>query len=106
MEGTSAQVGSMAASARHVEGAGQNLASIRGRVQQTVAATQAGYVSEAAGLFRGVMEQWDQDFAKILGGLERIQAALTSNQKQYEASMQQERASVNQIAALLNGNDA
>jgi uncharacterized protein YukE len=103
---TSAQVDAMMAASRHVDTAGQNLATVRGRVQQTVAATSAGYVSGAADMFRGVMEQWDGDFAKIIGGLERIQTALTSNQRQYQASMEQERASVNQIAALLNGNDA
>jgi WXG100 family type VII secretion target len=106
MAGTSAQVDAMTTAAQHVDTAGQHLTGIRGRVQQTVAATSAGYVSDAATLFRGVMDQWDGDFAKIIGGLERIQTALTSNQKQYVASMEQERASANQIAALLNGNDA
>jgi len=106
MAGTSAQVDAMTTAARHVDTAGQTLADIRGRVQQTVAGTSAGYVSDAATLFRGVMDQWDGDFAKIIGGLERIQTALTSNQKHYEASMATERASVNEIAALLNGNEA
>jgi WXG100 family type VII secretion target len=104
--GTSTQVDAMATAAGHIDTAGQALAGIQGRVQQTVAATSAGYVSDAATLFRGVMDQWNADFAKITGGLERIQTALKSNQKQYEASMDQERASANQIAALLNGNDA
>jgi WXG100 family type VII secretion target len=106
MAGTSAQVDAMAAAARHVDTAGQGLADIQGRVQQTVAATSAGYVSDAATLFRNVMDAWNGDFAKIIGGLERIQTALTSNQKHYEATMEQEHASVNQIAALLNGTDA
>jgi len=106
MAGTSAQVDAMTTAARHVDTAGQALADIRGRVQQTVGATSAGYVSDAATLFRGVMDQWDGDFAKIIGGLERIQTALTSNQKHYEASMAEERARVNEIATLLNGNEA
>jgi WXG100 family type VII secretion target len=106
MEGTSAQVDAMAVATRHLDSAGQDLASIRGRIQQTIATTQSGYVSEAAALFRSVMDAWDADFAKIVAGLETIQNALGSNKKQYEASMDQERASVNQIAALLNGTDA
>lgn len=103
--GTSAQVDAMATAARHVDNAGQDLANIQGRIQQAVASTSAGYVSEAAALFRNVMDQWNGDFAKIIGGLERIHTALTSTQKHYEATMQQERSSVNQIAALLNGTD-
>lgn len=103
--GTSAQVDAMATAARHVDNAGQALANIQGRVQQAVAATGGGYTSEAATLFRNVMDQWHGDFTKIINGLERIQAALTSTQKHYEASIQQDRQSANQIAALLNGTD-
>lgn len=106
MAGTSAQVDAMATAARHVDAAGQALANIQGRVQQAVNSTSAGYTSDAATLFRNVMSQWHQDFSKIIGGLERIQAALTSTHKHYEATMQQERMSANQIAALLNGDDA
>lgn len=105
MAGTSAQVEAMAQAAQHVDNAGQDLANIQGRIQQAVANTSAGYVSEAASLFRNVMDQWNGDFAKIIGGLDRIHTALTGTQKHYEATMAQERASVNQIAALLNGND-
>jgi WXG100 family type VII secretion target len=101
----SAQVDAMAVAARHVDAAGQALADIQGRVQQAVGATSGGYTSDAATLFRSVMGQWHQDFTKIIGGLERIQTALTSTQKHYEATMQQERQSANQVAALLNGDD-
>jgi WXG100 family type VII secretion target len=105
MAGTSAQVDAMAASVRHVDTAGQALADIHGRVQQTVAATSGGYVSDAATVFRGVMDQWHQDFGKIINGLERIQSALTSTQRHYEATMAEDRGSANQIAALLNGGE-
>jgi WXG100 family type VII secretion target len=103
---TSAQVDAMASAARQVDAAGQALADIQGRVQQAVSSTSGGYTSDAATLFRNVMAQWHQDFTKIIGGLERIQTALTGTQKGYEATMQQERASANQVAALLNGDDA
>jgi hypothetical protein len=106
MAGTSAQVDAMGIASRHIDSAGQDLEMIRGRIQQAVATTTSGYVSGAAGVFRSVMEQWDADFAKILGGLQTIQTAMTSTQKHVEATMEQERASVNQIAALLNGTDA
>jgi WXG100 family type VII secretion target len=96
----------MATAARHVDTAGQALANIQNRVQQAVNSTSAGYSSDAASLFRNVMGQWHQDFTKIIGGLERIQTSLTGTQKQYEGTMQQERASANQVAALLNGEDA
>lgn len=103
--GTSAQVAAMTQAAQHVDNAGQDLANIQGRIQQAVASTSAGYQSDAATLFRNVMDQWHQDFAKILGGLDQIRTALTGTQKNYEASMDWERSSVNQIASLLNGND-
>lgn len=103
--GTSAQVDAMTAAAQHVDAAGQALATIQGRIQMAVTNTSSGYVSDAATLFRSVMDQWHQDFSKIITGLENIRAALTSTQKVYEATMQQEQLSANQIAALLNGSD-
>jgi uncharacterized protein YukE len=104
--GQSAELAAMAHSARYVEEATQMLAAIRGRVQQAVAATTGGYVSEAATLFRGVMNSWDQDFNKIIAGLDQIHLALAHTHANYTASVQQDRASVNQVAALLNGGAA
>ncbi|GIH18844.1 WXG100 family type VII secretion target [Rugosimonospora africana] len=100
---TSAQTSAMAEASRHVDNAGQALATIRGNIQQSIAATSSGYTSAAATLFRNTMTEWDGDFQKIIGGLERIREALTHTAKQYEATMEQERQSANQIASLLNG---
>lgn len=104
--GQSAELTAMAQSARYVDETGQVLAGIRGRVQQAVAATSGGYVSEAATLFRSVMDSWDQDFNKIMAGLDQIHVALTRTHANYSASVQQDRASVNQVAQLLNGGAA
>jgi WXG100 family type VII secretion target len=104
--GQSAELTAMAQSARYVDEAGQTLAAIRGRVQQAVAATSGGYVSEAATLFRTVMNSWNDDFNKIVAGLDQIHVALTRTHANYTASVQQDRASVNQVAALLNGGAA
>ena len=57
--GASAQIPAMAQAASQVEEAGRTLAGIRSRVAGTVANTQSGYQSEAATVFRSVMEQWD-----------------------------------------------
>jgi WXG100 family type VII secretion target len=103
--GTSAQVEAMTSAAQHVDAAGQALATIQGRIQTAIANTSSGYVSDAATLFRSVMDQWHQDFTKIVNGLENIRTALTSTQKVYESTMAQEQMSANQIAALLNGSD-
>lgn len=100
---TSAQVTAMNEAARHVDNAGQALATIRGNIQQAIASTASGYNSAAATLFRSTMDEWGNDFQKIIGGLERIREALTHTTKHYEATMEQERQSANQIAALLNG---
>lgn len=102
-KGTSAQTDLMAKAAVDVDNAGQVLAGIQGRVQQAVAATSGGYQSQAASLFRSVMDQWNGDFGTIISGLERIHEALTQTQRQYVASADQDRQSVNQIASLLNG---
>jgi WXG100 family type VII secretion target len=102
---TSAQINAMNEAARHVDNAGQALAVIRGNIQQSIDSTAAGYNSPAATLFRNTMSQWGDDFQKIIGGLERIRTALTHNTKHYEATMEQERHSANQIAALLNSPD-
>jgi WXG100 family type VII secretion target len=100
---TTAQVAAMGEASRHVDNAGQALAVIRGNIQQAIASTSAGYNSPAAALFRNTMDQWNTDFQKIIGGLERIREALTHTSKHYEATMEQERQSANQIASLLNG---
>jgi WXG100 family type VII secretion target len=104
--GQSAELSAMAQSARYVDETGQVLAAIRGRVQQAVAATSGGYVSDAATLFRNVMNSWDADFQKIMAGLDQIHVALTRTHAGYTASVEQDRASVNQVAALLNGGAA
>jgi WXG100 family type VII secretion target len=101
--GTSAQTQLMAKAAVDVDNAGQVLAGIRGRIQQAVAATSTGYVSDAGHLFRSVMDQWDTDFQTIVNGLQRIHEALTQTHHNYTAGIQQDRQSANQIAALLNG---
>jgi WXG100 family type VII secretion target len=104
MADTTAQLSAMREAAGHVDNAGQALAVIRGNIQSSIAATSAGYHSDAAALFRTTMDQWTQDFQKIIGGLERMHEALTHTSKQYEATMEQERQSANQIAmALLQG---
>lgn len=101
--GTSAQVAAMAEAARHVDTAGQDLATIRGNIQQAVSATSGGYTSAAADLFRSTMDQWSGDFAKIIEGLERIRVSLVGTQQNYQATMEQERQSANLIASVLNG---
>jgi WXG100 family type VII secretion target len=101
--GTSAQVEAMAQAARRVDNAGQDLAVVRGRIQQAVTATQGGYQSDAANLFRNVMAQWDGDFKAIIDGLEQIRVALVGTQRNYVATMEQERQSANTIATVLNG---
>lgn len=104
MAGTSAQVEAMAAAAAHVDNAGRDLADIQGRIQAAVAATGSGYNSPAATLFRGVMDQWHQDFTTILNNLENIREKLTHTRVNYEGTMMEEQQSANLIAALLNPN--
>jgi uncharacterized protein YukE len=101
--GTTAQVGAMTVAARHVDNAGQDLAVIRGRINQAVGATEGGYQSDGGKLFRTVMAQWDNDFNNIIKGLEQIRVALVGTERNYVATMDQERQSVNTISALLNG---
>lgn len=103
MTETAAETAAMTEAARHVDAAAELLAGVRGNVAQAVAATGAGYQSDAATLFRSTMDQWGGDFDKIIGGLEQIHKALTHNAIHYQATLESDRASVNQIAALLNG---
>ena len=100
--GASAQMAAMAQAATQVEEAGRTLAGIRSRVSGTVAATQSGYQSEAATVFRTVMEQWDQDFTKIVAGLDRIRDALSATTRAYQASVEHDRSSANSIMSALN----
>jgi WXG100 family type VII secretion target len=100
---TAAQTQNMLDASVHVDRAGQLLAGIRGNVQRAIDATGAGYQSDAADRFRATMHAWDGDFAKIIQGLEDIRVALTHTARKYEATMAADDASVNQIAALLNG---
>lgn len=93
----------MNTAANAVDNTGQVLANIRGNIQSAVDSTATGYTSPAATLFRNTMGQWDQHFAKILNDLQRMHEALRHNTVHYQATMETERDSANQLAALLNG---
>jgi WXG100 family type VII secretion target len=100
---TSAHTHAMAQAAFHVGNAHEAITGLKNQVAGTVAATSAGYVSEAATLFRSVMEQWDQDFNTILAGLRTMGEKLTGSSQHYGGAMDADHQSANQIAALLNG---
>jgi WXG100 family type VII secretion target len=100
--GASAQIPAMAQAATQVDQAGQTLAGIRTRVGGAVANTQGGYQSEAATVFRNVMDQWGADFQKIVNGLNQIHEALTATHRSYQASVDTDRASANSIMSALN----
>jgi WXG100 family type VII secretion target len=102
-EETAGDVQAMSDAARHVNNAGHALATIRGNIQAAVDATAGGYNSPGARLFREVMAQWHDDFAKIISGLEKIETALTHNQSHYVATLDDEMHSAGTIAAILNG---
>lgn len=100
---TTAQTDAMGQAAIHVDEAGQAIATIRNQVQQAVDATAGSYQSEAASLFRSVMDQWAQDFGTIIGGLETIRQNLVGTTANYQGAMDLDQESVSQIASLLNG---
>jgi WXG100 family type VII secretion target len=103
---TTAQTDAMRQAATHVDDAGQAIATLRNQVQEAVASTAGGYDTAAATLFRGVMDQWAQDFVSIINGLETIRENLVGTTTNYQGAMDLDRESANQIAALLNGQDA
>lgn len=100
---TSAQTAAMAKAAFHVGNAHEAITGVKNQVASTVAGTSTAYVSEAATLFRSVMEQWDQDFNTILAGLRTIGEKLTGTAQHYSGAMDHDHQSANQIAATLNG---
>jgi uncharacterized protein YukE len=100
---TAAQTQAMAEAAFHVGSAHDSITGLKNQAAATVAGTSAGYVSEAATLFRNVMEQWDQDFNTILGGLRTMGENLTGTAQHYGGAIDHDHQSANQIAALLNG---
>lgn len=100
---TSAQTHAMAQAAFHVGNAHDAITGVKNQVVSTVAATSTGYVSEAATMFRNVMEQWDQDFTTILEALRTMGEKLTGTSQHYGGAMDVDVQSANQIAAALNG---
>lgn len=100
---TTAQTDAMRQAAVHVDNAGQSIATIRNQVQEAVAATAGGYQSDAATLFRSVMDQWSTDFGQIIQGLETIRENLVGTTANYQGVMDLDTESANQIASLLNG---
>ena len=100
---TSAQTHAMAQAAFHVGNAHDAITGVKNQVATTVAGTSTAYVSEAATMFRGVMEQWDQDFNTILAGLRTMGEKLTGTSQQYGGAMDFDHQSANKIAAALNG---
>jgi len=99
---TAAQTHAMAQAAHHVANAHEAITGLKNQVATTVSGTSAGYVSEAATLFRSVMEQWDSDFNTILAGLRTMGEKLTGTAQHYGGAMDHDVQSANQIAAALN----
>ena len=103
---TTAQLAAMSQASAHVDNASQAITGFRGQVADIVAGTTAGYVTDAANVFRGVMDQWHSDLGVIIQGLETIRGNLTGTSANYQGAMDADSHSANQIAALLNGGGA
>jgi WXG100 family type VII secretion target len=102
---TTAQTEAMRQAAVHVDNGGQAISTLRNQVQQAVDSTRSGYVTSAAALFRNVMDQWSNDFATIISGLETIRENLVGTATAYQGAINVDGDSANQIASLLNSTD-
>ena len=100
-----AQTDALKLAAAHVDNAAQAIMIIRNQVQDAVNATTGGYQSPAATVFQQVMAKWHDDFGVIINGLDVIKTNLSGTATNYQSTMDADKMSANQIAALLNGTD-
>lgn len=99
---TTANVAAMATAAGQVDEAIGKVSAVRGGVRGTMSNAAVGWQTDASVKFQQAMDQWDQDFQKIIDGLTRIQEALGGTRNAYSAAQDAEQSSVDPIISALN----
>jgi len=103
---TQAQTIAMGQAAVHVDNAGQELAGLRTAVETAVSGSTAGWQTSAADTYRGLMNNWIDEFTKIINDLQTIHEKLVGTQTQYAGAMTAEQDGVSRLAALLSNTSA
>jgi uncharacterized protein YukE len=70
-------------------------------IQQNVGESHRGWQSEGAQFFRMVMEEFAQDYLKMIDDLHHIEASLAGNAKKFAASIHHETDNVKRFQDLL-----
>jgi WXG100 family type VII secretion target len=94
--------GTLALAANRVQQTRDTLGLLQQRVEQRRTALNAGWQSDAARLFDGLLDQFISGFQLCINQADSLHGGLTENAAQYHAHEQEAGRIVNRIAAQIN----
>ncbi len=92
----------MAQAAQRLEDAAGTTRGIQSQLQSHKAELLANWEGNAARAFGTVFEQFDADFRKVLRTMEDMHGKLVQTRVTYERTEEEQAATVNRVAGLLN----
>jgi len=92
----------MAQAAQKLEDAVGTTRGIRTQLQGHKGELLSNWSGNAARAFGTVFEQFDQDFQRVLTAMEGMHEKLVQTKVTYEATEEEQTATVNKVAGLLN----
>jgi len=92
----------MAQAAQKLEDAVGTTRGIRTQLQGHKAELLSNWSGNAARAFDRVFEQFDQDFQRVLTAMEGMHGKLVQTRTTYERTEEEQSATVNKVAGLLN----
>jgi len=92
----------MAQAAQKLETAANTIKGLQNKVNGHKAELTSGWDGNASMAFTKVFQAFDEDFGKVLNALNGMHEKLVQTKIHYEATEQEQEASVNKIAGLLN----
>lgn len=92
----------MAQAAQRLEDAASTTRGIKSKLQSHKGELLASWEGNAARTFASVFDQFDADFQKVLRTMEEMHGKLVQTKVTYERTEEEQQATVNRVAGLLN----
>ncbi|MBO0882381.1 MAG: WXG100 family type VII secretion target [Mycobacterium sp.] len=92
----------MAQAAQRLEDAVGTTRGIRSQLQSHNGELMSNWSGAAASTFGRVFEEFDVDFGKVITAMQGMQEKLVQTRAMYEQTEQEQQATVNKVAGLLN----
>lgn len=93
----------MAKAAQQIEQKHQQIHSLQTTLQGQMTELSGRWTGRAAKAFQDGYRMFDAEFEKVKGGLDKIHTQLVQTNKEYVAREEENQATANSIAGLING---